>query len=84
MALPMRTFWFMSNSIERILAQKDMRALTVAVCGQSSEAAIDHREKLVLELGPVVEQEAEPFDPMNAERDQAGVDELKAMGAIMK
>lgn len=78
MALPVRTFWFMNQNIERIQAQKDMRSLTVAVCGQGGgEAAQEFRQKLVIEAGTVVKLK---FDPMrDAVRDEEGFSALREM-----
>lgn len=83
MKLPIKTFWLMSANIDRILAQKDMRALTVAVCGQGGEAAKDHRKQLVLEIGSVVKTDELSATKalMNAERDESGFAELKIMAA---
>lgn len=76
MGLPIKTFWLMSNSIERISAQQDLRSLTVAVCGQGEEAAHDHRQRLILEVGTIVKLDS---NPMNSVRDEAGFAELKKL-----
>lgn len=76
MALPIKTFWLMNSSIERISAQKDLRSLTVAVCGQGSEAAQEYRQRLILEVGTIVKLDS---NPMNAVRDEAGFAELKKL-----
>lgn len=67
----------MSGNIDRIMAQKDMRSLTVSVCGQAgSEAAIEHRQRLVIETGTIVKVE------QTFERDVAGLMSLKEMGNV--
>lgn len=76
MDLPIKTFWLMSNNIERISAQQDLRSLTVAVCGQGGEAAHEHRQRLILEVGTIVKLDS---NPMNAVRDEAGFEELKKL-----
>jgi len=76
MKLPIRTFWLMSDNIDRISAQGDVRALTVAVCGQGGEPATRLRESLVVEIGQVVKLRE---DPTNAARDEEGFHELKMM-----
>lgn len=82
MAMPVRTFWFMNQNIERIQAQKDMRSLTVAVCGQGGgEAAREFRQKLVIEAGTVVKLK---FDPIReAVRDEEGFSALREMAQTM-
>lgn len=77
MRLPIRTFWFMNQSIDRIMAQKDMRSLSVAVCGQGGGAATqEYRQRLVIEQGEVFKLK---FDPVNVERDEEGFQALKTM-----
>lgn len=76
MDLPIKTFWLMSNNIERISAQRDLRSLTVAVCGQGGEAAHEYRQRLILEVGKIVKLDS---NPMNAVRDEAGFEELKKL-----
>lgn len=68
----------MNSNIDRIQAHKDMRSLTVAVCGQAGgQASTQFREKLVIEAGTVVKLK---FDPIrNAERDEEGFNALKEM-----
>lgn len=77
MATPIKTFWLMSRNIDRIQAQKDMRSLSVAVCGQGGAAAQDHRKLLVTQVGDIVKLK---FDPVkNAVRDEEGFQALKAL-----
>ena len=87
MGIPIRLFWFMSRQIERIQAQRDLRALTVGVCSQGgSEAAQECRERLVLEIGEVYvidDNQQETESPLNAVRDEAGFAELKALAALL-
>lgn len=73
----------MNSQIDRIQAQKDMRSLTVAVCGSggSQEAAQSFRQRLVIEAGEPVKLK---FDPMrDAVRDEAGFSALREMAQTM-
>jgi hypothetical protein len=79
MALPIKTFWFMNATIDRINAQKDMRSLNVAVCGQGGEGATDYREKLILEIGTIVKVIDDPMSAANTAHDKAGLADLKVM-----
>lgn len=69
----------MSGQIERILAQKDMRALTVAAASQSPDGAKQYREKLTLDLGDIYELNDYYDAPPAAKRDDAGFQALKEM-----
>lgn len=83
MSLPIKTFWMLNGNIERIEAQKDMRALTIAVNGNAgAQAAQDYRQRLVIEVGTVVKLEDNPV--ALAVRDEEGFAELKAMAQRMK
>ena len=49
MSLPMRAFWFISGTVERLQAEASMRSMQVHMAGQSSEgfkAMQEHLEKL--------------------------------------
>lgn len=82
MALPLKTFWLMSGNVDRVMAQSDMRALTVSVCGQAGEAAKEYRARLVIEIGTIVKVEqtetSKPL-PYDATRDEAGFAELRML-----
>lgn len=69
--MPIKRFWLLSENIDRIEAQRDMRALTVANVAQGEEAARDHRKHLQETVGTLVIG--------GAERDQEGFEELKSM-----
>lgn len=75
MGIPIKTFWLLSENIERISAQKDIRTLSVAAYSQSGEAASEFREQLVLQVGTTVKLESEPI----SERDVEGFEELRHM-----
>ena len=77
--LPMKFFWLLNQNIDRITAQGDIRKLQVATCSQDSEATAAYRKQLFLELGDVVKK-AKTFDAVpNADRDEAGIRELKIL-----
>lgn len=77
MGLPIKTFWLMSGNIRRIKAGDDMRQLMTAAAAQSAEGITEYRERLVIEIGTVFNEEASPI----VERDEAGFAELKMMAA---
>lgn len=78
LSLPINTFWFMNNCIDRIEAKGDMRKLATAVAAQGGEGASEHHKRLVIEVGTVVKGRA----AISVERDQAGFDELKALAEL--
>lgn len=75
MDLPIRAFWFMNSSVVRLMAEQDIRALTVVSSAQATEAIRQTRESLVVEMGEVMK-----LDPIaSAVRDENGFQDLKAM-----
>jgi hypothetical protein len=76
MALPIRAFWTLNGNVNRLLAEEDLRALMLHTQRQSVEGAVGYDKKLRAEVFP-----ADPTDPRNAERDEAGFADLKAMCA---
>lgn len=81
MALPLRAFWLMSRNIDRIMAQGDMRSMSVAVVAQSSAEGVQQlRQALAVETGTIVKLQKDDSDsPLNAQRDEQGFAELRAM-----
>ncbi|CAB4122133.1 hypothetical protein UFOVP26_88 [uncultured Caudovirales phage] len=69
--MPIRRFWLMNTSIERISAQTDIRRLTIAASAQSAENAQQTRDSLISEIGMVVLNK-----PV---RDEEGFNDLKQM-----
>jgi hypothetical protein len=69
--MPLKRFWLMNTSIERINAQNDIRRLTVAASAQHSESAAQTRDSLISEVGMVVFNK-----PV---RDEEGLSNLKQM-----
>lgn len=78
MDLPVRTFWFMSDCIDRIQSQEDQRQLRVVNNAQGGEQAQEYVEYLTKSVGKVYVID-EVALAMNAERDDDGFNTLKAM-----
>ena len=72
MGMPIKTFWLLSQNIERVAAGQDLRSLSVALAGQGGEHAKEYQQRLVIEMGTFVAEDKDV-------RDQAGFDELKMM-----
>lgn len=80
MRLPVKAFWFLNATIDRIQAQKDMRALTVAACSQADkEAKQSYRERLIVEVGTIVKLRFDPIRDAEHERDTKGIAELREL-----
>ena len=72
--LPLRTFWLMSSSINRISAENDIRALSIAGAAGSSEGYKGANEALRAEMGPVVKrtEDTEAREGLNKLKGLAG------------
>lgn len=81
MEMPIRRFWLFTANVDRIMAQKDLRALLVSASSQSSEGGKAHQDRLVIELGTI--QTVGNDGPVAEERDEAGFKELKMLAALM-
>jgi len=77
--MTMKRFWLAHECIDRISAQKDMRALTVAAVSQSGEAASDYRRKLIVEIGTLAKVSEAAVIQESAQRDEEGFAALKLM-----
>jgi hypothetical protein len=75
----MKRFWLFHENVDRISAQKDMRALTVSACSRSGEMATDYRRRLVVEVGNVAKMTSKSVMEESAQRDEGGIDLLKGM-----
>lgn len=78
LALPVITFWFMAATLIRLMAEQDMRRLTIANAAQSSEGATETQKRLVVEMAGLTEEEAIEAS-LNATLDKEGLDELRFM-----
>lgn len=84
MCLPIRAFWLMNSCVGRLLAEKDLRAMTVQQGRHGGEGATEVRRHLQIELGDTGKVKEESSDsPLLAERDQQGFEELKALAVLM-
>ena len=77
MAMPLRAFWALVGNVHKIEADEDRRALRIAVCAQSSEGVKSLFDEYEKKLEGVVVTSAD--NPMNAVRDEQGVQDLKDM-----
>ena len=73
--MPIRCFWTLSGNINRIQAQDDIRALSLACYSQDKEAATTYRERLEMEMGTVYEY---TIDIAKEKLDRKGLQALKA------
>ncbi len=53
--MPIRCFWVLSQNINRIQAQNDMRSLAISMYCQDKDACLKYRESLEIEMGKVFE-----------------------------
>lgn len=82
MRLPLKAFWLMQRSIDRIEAKKDMRAMSVAMVAQSTGDSVKQfRQALVIEAGTIVKLQGDAAEasPLEAKRDEDGFASLKKM-----
>lgn len=80
MKMPLRVFWLLSNNIERIQAQLDLRTMNLRLrtgMDTSGEAVNQMYEALIAETGEVVKMSLKA--QINAPRDQDGFEQLRAM-----
>ena len=79
MNLPIRIFWLMSFNIGRILAEKDLRHLSI-VGNQTTEGMNSLKRHLIIEMEDGKGGSERKID---VERDQEGFEEIKALAALM-
>lgn len=78
MELPLKTFWLLSNNIDRITARADLRAFGTATAAQATpEYVKTYHDRLNKEVGVIVKTKAE--SPLDAKRDEEGFNLLKRM-----
>jgi len=72
--LPLRTFWMMSNNINRISAEEDIRNLSVATGSQSEKGFKQVSEALKEEMGEIFKrsEESEVMESLSKLRKLAG------------
>lgn len=79
MNLPIRIFWLMSFNIGRILAEKDLRHLSI-VGNQTTEGMNSLKRHLIIEMEDGKGGSERKID---VERDQEGFEQIKALAALM-
>lgn len=77
--MPIRLFWLLSDTIQRLNAENDLRSVRVAVCGQSPELYGDVDKELRQTMGDIYVFDEEAM--YNPNKDDKGIAELKAMMA---
>lgn len=77
MDMPIRRFWLFAGNVDRIMAQKDLRALIIGASVQNTEASKTHQNRLTIELGDI--QKLDDRAQLYEERDEAGFKELMLM-----
>jgi hypothetical protein len=85
MAMPIKRFWFMSNMVERLWAEKDLRQIHLMASVGSEEAFKRTHENLRKEMGtvyvweepPVGEIVINPETGLDVEFDRAGLHALR-------
>lgn len=80
MEMPIRRFWLFTANVDRIMAQKDLRALLVGASSQTSEGGKAHQDRLIIELGTI--QTVVYTGPIEEERDEEGFKELKMLALM--
>ena len=75
--LPLQTFWLMSNSINRISAEKDIRQLAVSAASQSEQGHKSASNALKEELGSIVQKSTK----VSEDDAGAGLKRLKQLAA---
>lgn len=82
--MPISRFWLMSRSVDRISAERDMRAARVAASVQSGEGVEKLFDDLHKEMGEVARFERRVNKVVAAEQlDREGLHALKGLGRMM-
>lgn len=76
--MPIRRFWLLHRSIDRLQAEQDLRLLAISVGAQSAEGYKSTSERLRAEQGKVVVYD-EVQRAFSKPRDVAGLMALKSM-----
>lgn len=78
MNLPIRVFWLFNRNLGRILAEKDLRALSVTCGTQSGDEMKKVQDRLVIEMDGKHAQEEKSLVTDDT-RDEKGFEELRSM-----
>lgn len=78
--MPLKTFWFLSNSIDRIQAQKDLRqmSLNLRTGNNATPESVKEISKVLIDETGVIAK-ISPLSPHLHKRDQSAFDELKGL-----
>lgn len=78
--MPIRSFWLLSQNINRIDAQKDLRGLSLSIYSRSdsTEAVTEYRERLILEMGDIFEYAVDQAYLNQEKLDRAGLESLRS------
>jgi len=82
--MSVRKFWVLNKNIDRINAETDHRLLMVMISAASGEGAQKLSDKLQRRMGQVAifDEAKQALTQAEAERDRAGLFELKGMGRL--
>lgn len=75
--MPIGQFWLMNDCIERIRAEEDLRGFAVVNRAQGAEGGGKYLQDLRKSMGNFFVLDEE--DVVDAERDEAGISELKML-----
>lgn len=82
LAMPIQTFWMMHKNIDRVMAEADLRLLSVYAYAQSGEGIEKFSEDMRQQMGQVVEMDA--VKTAFSERcDKEGLEGLRDLGRMM-
>jgi hypothetical protein len=74
--MPIKRFWLFSDTIDRLEAKEDMRAIRVAASVLDNESYTKSMQALESVVGTIVDMDAPPIE---FKRDEKGIQEMKAM-----
>lgn len=57
MNMPIYRFWLMNSNVNRLMAEADLRRLTLSISAQGGEEAENYRASLIREIGMVSKSE---------------------------
>lgn len=79
MSLPMRTFWHLSGSVDRVLADEHKDFLELSAIANNPEAATERLEQLEKRAPSPFKLSAKGMVTVTAKRDDAGFEELRML-----
>lgn len=82
--MPIRCFWALSENINRIQAQNDLRSLSIAMYAQGQESALTYRERLEVEMGEVIAYKYSSELLKHEKLDRDGLNKLKSLSSAVR